>query len=199
MSYFIQTPGTGLQTVLLHVSLSFQTGRSHCFSPSGPAPRAPQGGGRPPPTRRPRSGARCGSSPRCQVRQTRSAPPQLSGPSLRLPGSPRPFPRGAQRSSAARSSAERGGECSGGGSAGAERRGPRGGGAAQSRPCRVQRRSRAARRSRAERSRLGAGDTAQSPFLADGTNTSRFPYAVPLIFLFYFLCFRRPASGKLPR
>lgn len=73
-----------MQTFLLRWAL--QNSLPRCFGLPSLAPRA-------------RRAAAGRAAERLRSRARGAAPPQLSGPSLRLPGSPRPFPGGAERSS----------------------------------------------------------------------------------------------------
>lgn len=73
-----------MQTFLLRWAL--QNSLPRCFGLPSLAPRALRA-------------AAGRAAERLRSRARGAAPPQLSGPSLRLPGSPRPFPGGAERSS----------------------------------------------------------------------------------------------------
>lgn len=134
----------------------------------------------------PRCGAERGAAAAPGPAQPNPPPPVSPAAAFRplplAPGVPSPLPRGAERSSAARSgpvsAAERRGAA---GSAGAEQPHPR------SRP-------RGAQRWVPERSAVPAaaprcGDTSRSPFPATGTNSQMRPYAVslPRVLFFFFL------------
>lgn len=122
--------------------------------------------------RRTRGAARLPARPGAGARRPpRAAPPQLSGPSLCLPGSPRPFPSGAEPC----------GKC---GAPGAES---------------LSRQSSAATaRCRGVPRPLGAGDALQSRFQATGINRQIFPSTASLLSA-SLCCCCCSESGKLSR